>query len=250
MVTFDEIPKVLLDATTAVEDKTFWENAGFDPVGDRVGRARFAPRRRRGASTITQQLVRARLLDPELVQDPNRTVERKLKEIIQSIRLTQDFSGEKGKQEIITAYLNQNYYGNQSYGVKAAVKSYFGIDLADIDPAQAAIIAGAAQVALELRPRPQRDRALRHGRRRSALTAAKSKLVVPTTPRWSSAANDDPRPAGRRRPDADVGRAVQLGRIQRREARGGRPRQPGDHALDRPALRLGGPRRAGRQAVR
>ena len=96
----------------------------------------------RGASTITQQLVRARLLDPALVQDPHRTAERKLKEIIQSIRLTEAFQGEDGKQQIITAYLNQNYYGNQAYGVKAAVQAYFGIDLSKIDPAQAAIIAG------------------------------------------------------------------------------------------------------------
>ena len=56
--------------------------------------------------------------------------------------MTQAFPGEEGKQEIITAYLNQNYYGNQSYGVKAAVESYFGIPLDEITPAQAAIIAG------------------------------------------------------------------------------------------------------------
>ena len=96
----------------------------------------------RGASTITQQLVRNTLLDPALVQDPHRTAERKLKEIIESIRITQAFPGVEGKQQVITAYLNQNYYGNQSYGVKAAVRSYFGIDLKDITPAQAAIIAG------------------------------------------------------------------------------------------------------------
>ncbi len=96
----------------------------------------------RGASTITQQLVRERLLDPALVQDPHRTAERKLKEIIQSIRLTEAYPGVEGKQKIITAYLNQNYYGNQAYGVKAAVDSYFGIDISKIDPAQAAIIAG------------------------------------------------------------------------------------------------------------
>jgi membrane peptidoglycan carboxypeptidase len=141
IVTFDQIPKVLLDATTAVEDRTFWDNAGFDPVA--IFSAALGSLRgdSRGASTITQQLVRARLLDPALVQDPNRTVERKLKEIIQSIRLTETFQGEQGKEQIITAYLNQNYYGNQSYGVKAAVSSYFGIDLLQIDPAQAAIIA-------------------------------------------------------------------------------------------------------------
>ncbi|HEY6014956.1 MAG TPA: transglycosylase domain-containing protein, partial [Candidatus Limnocylindrales bacterium] len=62
-------------------------------------------------------------------------------EIIQSVRVTQEFQGVEGKRQIITAYLNQNYYGNQSYGVKAAAESYFGIDLSKIDPAQAAILA-------------------------------------------------------------------------------------------------------------
>ena len=142
VVTFDEIPPILLDATTAIEDKTFWDNAGFDPVA--IASAALGSLRgdARGASTITQQLVRARLLDPALVQDPNRTLERKLKEIIQSVRVTQEFQGVEGKRQIITAYLNQNYYGNQSYGVKAAAESYFGIDLSKIDPAQAAILAG------------------------------------------------------------------------------------------------------------
>ena len=142
VVTFDQIPPIMLDATTAVEDKTFWDNAGFDPVAILSAGLSSLRGDARGASTITQQLVRAQLLDPALVQDPNRTLERKLKEIIQSIRVTEAFPGEEGKQKIITAYLNQNYYGNQSYGVKAAAESYFGIDLSKIDPAQAAILAG------------------------------------------------------------------------------------------------------------
>ena len=110
-----------------------------DRVGRRSARSAAtaaAPRRSPSSSSA------ARLLDPALVQDPHRTAERKLKEIIQSIRLTKAFPGEQGKQTIITAYLNQNYYGNQSYGVKAAVDSYFGIDLSKITPSQAAIIAG------------------------------------------------------------------------------------------------------------
>ena len=91
LVSFNDIPKVLLDATTAVEDKTFWDNAGFDPVA--IVSASIASLRgdSRGASTITQQLVRNTLLDEDLVKDPNRTAERKLKEIIQSIRLTETF---------------------------------------------------------------------------------------------------------------------------------------------------------------
>ncbi len=144
VVTFEEIPPIILDATTAIEDKTFWENAGFDPVAIVAAALDSLRGNSRGASTITQQLVRARLLDPELVQDPSRTAERKLKEIIQSIRVTQAYPGDPGKREIITAYLNQNYYGNQSYGVKSAYEGYFGKPFLaeNITPAEAAIIAG------------------------------------------------------------------------------------------------------------
>jgi len=180
VVTFDEIPKVLLDATTAVEDKTFWDNAGFDPVAILSAALGSIRGDTRGASTITQQLVRARLLDPALVQDPHRTAERKLKEIIQSIRVTQYFHGEQGKQQIITAYLNQNYYGNQSYGVKAAAQSYFGVDLSQIDPAQAAILAG-------LPKSPSNYDLVRNAIERCATVVAegvdcpKSQLVVPAS---------------------------------------------------------------------
>ena len=98
-MTYEEIPPILLDATTAIEDKTFWDNAGFDPLAIISAGLDSIRGNSRGASTITQQLVRARLLPRDLVQDPNRTVERKLKEIIQSIRVTQAFAGEEGKQK-------------------------------------------------------------------------------------------------------------------------------------------------------
>jgi peptidoglycan glycosyltransferase len=142
---FDEIPPVLVDATTAIEDKTFWENAGFDPAAIVAAGIDSLRGSSRGASTITQQLVRARLLDPDLVQDPERTVERKLKEIIQSIRLTKAYPDVAGKRRIIAAYLNNNYYGNQSYGVKAAARSYFGKALKDLTPGEAAILAALPQ---------------------------------------------------------------------------------------------------------
>jgi membrane peptidoglycan carboxypeptidase len=141
VVTFEEIPPLVLDATTSIEDKTFWENAGFDPVAIIAAGLDSLRGNSRGASTITQQLVRQRLLPAELVQDPGRTAERKLKEIIQSIRVTQAFPGELGKRDIITAYLNQNYYGNQLYGIKAAADGYFGVGLDELTPAQAAILA-------------------------------------------------------------------------------------------------------------
>ena len=65
--------------------------------------------------------MRARLLPREAFADT--TYERKVREIIQSIRLTEAYPGDKGKQEIITAYLNNNFYGNSTYGVKAAAKA-------------------------------------------------------------------------------------------------------------------------------
>ncbi len=140
-VTFDQIPPVLVDATTAVEDRTFWENSGFDTIGIFAAGLDALRGQARGASTITQQLVRQRLLNAEGTAQTQRSIDRKLREVIQSIRLTRAFPGEAGKQRIMAAYLNQNYYGNESYGVKAAAKSYFGVELQDLTLAQAAILA-------------------------------------------------------------------------------------------------------------
>jgi membrane peptidoglycan carboxypeptidase len=146
VVTYDQIPSSIQDATTAVEDKNFWTNAGFDPLGIVSAALDTLNGDTRGASTITQQLVRQRLLDPALVADPNRKVERKIKEIIQSIRLTDAYPGVAGKQKILTAYLNQNFYGDNDYGILAAAQDYFGVKTLDqLTLAQAAILAGIPQ---------------------------------------------------------------------------------------------------------
>ncbi|HEY4190041.1 MAG TPA: transglycosylase domain-containing protein, partial [Candidatus Limnocylindrales bacterium] len=128
---------------TSIEDKTFWENSGFDPAGFIAAAIDTIQGRDRGGSTITQQLVRARLL-PSSAFDGS-VYERKAKEIIQSIRLTQAYPGEAGKQVIIEKYLNQNFYGNRSYGVAAAARSYWNKDLKDLTLAQMAILAGIPQ---------------------------------------------------------------------------------------------------------
>ncbi len=143
LVEFEEIPGEMLDATTAIEDKDFWVNAGFDPFGIVSAGLDTISGRPRGASTITQQLVRNRLLPAEAFADS--TYERKIREIIQSIRLTEAYPGDKGKQEIITAYLNNNFYGNSTYGVKAAAKGYFGKKLEDLTLAEHAILAAIPQ---------------------------------------------------------------------------------------------------------
>jgi membrane peptidoglycan carboxypeptidase len=143
LVKFDDIPKEMIDATTAVEDKDFWTNPGFD-IGAVVsaGLDTLAGRPR-GASTITQQLVRARLLPADAFE--GSVYDRKIREIIQSIRLTQAFPGAEGKRAIMEAYLNQNFYGNQSYGVKAAALGYFGKDLSKLTLAQFAVLAAIPQ---------------------------------------------------------------------------------------------------------
>jgi membrane peptidoglycan carboxypeptidase len=136
---FEDIPPEMIDATTAIEDKDFWTNPGFD-IGAIVSAGLDTlSGRPRGASTITQQLVRARLLDADAFE--GSVYDRKVREIIQSIRLTQAFPGEDGKKEIMEAYLNQNFYGNQSYGVKAAALGYFGKDLSELSLAQYAVLA-------------------------------------------------------------------------------------------------------------
>ena len=141
VLNFSEIPDVVLDTTTSTEDKTFWTNTGFDPAAVLAALRDAISGRPRGASTITQQLVRQKLLPPT-----TSTLDRKIKEIIQSVRLTQEFPGVEGKQAIITAYLNLNFYGNQSYGIAAAAQGYFSVtDLSKLTIAQAAILAAILQ---------------------------------------------------------------------------------------------------------
>ncbi|MFM2106632.1 MAG: hypothetical protein RL338_1664 [Chloroflexota bacterium] len=144
LIPFAAIPPVLIDATTSIEDKTFWTNSGFDPLAFARATLETLTGNERGASTITQQLVRARLLPPSAFAGSK--YERKIKEIIQSIRLTQEYPGEDGKKAILEAYMNQNFFGNQSYGIAAAAKSYFGIvDLDELTLAQAAVLAAIPQ---------------------------------------------------------------------------------------------------------
>ncbi len=140
---FSDIPNTVLDATTSAEDKTFWNNTGFDPAAILSSLRDAVSGHPRGASTITQQLVRT---VPGILPPSTSTVDRKIKEIIQSVKLTQEYPGDSGKEAIITAYLNINYFGNQSYGIAAAATDYFGItDLSKLTIAQAVILAAVLQ---------------------------------------------------------------------------------------------------------
>ena len=140
-LTLDEIPRACLEATISTEDATFYTNPGFDTRA--MLRALIANLRQgsivSGASTITQQLTRNLLFSP--VERTEISYTRKLREIILAWRLTQIYT----KDEILTLYLNETYYGNLAYGLEAAANIYFGKHAAELDLAECALLAGLPQ---------------------------------------------------------------------------------------------------------
>ncbi len=156
VVGFESIPPLVLDATTATEDDTFWDNPGFDLEATLNAFLTEAAGGggRGGGSTITQQLVRARLLPEEIITADN-TQEglylRKAKELLQSYKLTQAFPGEAGKKDIIAAYLNEISYG-AAQGIAAAAEIYLGKDLDELTVSEAAMLAAIPQSPAVLYP--------------------------------------------------------------------------------------------------
>ncbi|HEV8535789.1 MAG TPA: transglycosylase domain-containing protein [Candidatus Limnocylindria bacterium] len=145
LISIDAVPKRMQDATIAIEDKTFWSNPGIDVGGIvRAFQANAASGRiTQGGSTITQQLIKTRLLG----DDPTFT--RKIKEAILAMEATRTFS----KKQILEMYFNQIYYGNQAYGLKAAAATYFGVfDLNKLTLGQMALLAGLPQAPSDYDP--------------------------------------------------------------------------------------------------
>jgi penicillin-binding protein 1C len=136
-----EIPLALQQATIATEDASFYANPGVDVVGilravwiNLSGGEVLA-----GGSTITQQVARNMLLDPQ--ERAERTLTRKLRESILAWRLSRAYT----KDEILALYLNQTYYGHLAYGVEAAARTFFGKSVRDLDLAESALLAGLPQ---------------------------------------------------------------------------------------------------------
>ena len=133
-VPFATIPKTLVDAVVATEDRRFFDHVGIDVWG--LARAAVvnltAGRVVQGGSTITQQLAKNVFLSPE------RSLRRKLLEAMMALWLEAKYS----KAEILGLYLNRVYLGAGSYGVDAAARRYFGVSVDKISLTQSAIIAG------------------------------------------------------------------------------------------------------------
>ena len=156
----NEVPQILINAVIATEDKTFWKNPGIDVGG--VSRAFVenltSGKISQGGSTITQQLVKNRILGNR------RDLQRKAKELILAFRLNEKYS----KREILKQYLNTVYFGQGSYGVKATARRFFltldpsaplgvrGKVLSELTVGEAALLAGVIR-------NPEGDNPFVHG---------------------------------------------------------------------------------------
>ena len=134
-VSIQAVPERVRDAVLAAEDRSFYSNPGFDPIG--IARAAWSQVRGGdgGGSTITQQYVKNTLVGDE------RSLWRKYKELIVSVKVSQEHT----KDQILGDYLNAIYFGRGAYGIQAASQAYFGKNVQDLTVAEGAVLAGVIQ---------------------------------------------------------------------------------------------------------
>ena len=142
----------LVRAVVAIEDQRFYEHSGVDIVrvaGAALNNLREG-RRAQGGSTLTQQLARQSFLTLD------KTIRRKVKEIIVAARLEREFT----KDQILELYLNKVYFGDGLYGAEAASLGYFGKHANELDVAESALLAGLVKSPSTYAPTVSRDRAI------------------------------------------------------------------------------------------
>lgn len=134
-VDLDQVPVYVQNAVLAAEDRSFRSNPGFDVMG--IGRAAWNQLTggTGGGSTITQQYVKV------ATGEDDYSLLRKYREVITAAKMTKQNS----KEQILQDYLNMIYFGRGAYGIQAASQAYFGKDVQDLTPSEAAILAGAIQ---------------------------------------------------------------------------------------------------------
>ena len=149
----EEIPDIVKQAFISAEDKNFYEHQGFDAMGmvsAFVDAVESRGENVRGASTITQQVMKNFLLDG------SRSVERKIKEIILAVRI----EGAMPKERILELYLNEIFLGQNSFGVTAAALTYFNKPLPDLSAGEAAYLASLPKSPSNRHPVRDRDAAV------------------------------------------------------------------------------------------
>ncbi len=181
-----EVTPDLINAIIAIEDRKFYQHWGVDPFGlvrAAMNNLRSRGRRLQGGSTITQQLAWNLFLTHE------QTLSRKLKELVMTLRLERSFS----KDEILELYMNEIYFGDV-YGVETASRYFFGKSAADLDLAEAAVLAGIPKHPARYSPVRHPDNAT--GRRNVVLAAMLSTGKI-TRGRYEAAVAETLRVTGR-----------------------------------------------------
>ena len=160
-VSLKTLPSYVIQSTVAIEDKDFYKHNGVALVSGvlRAIKETILNKSLQGGSTITQQLDKSALLTPE------RTITRKIKEIILALWTEKLYS----KDQILEMYLNQVPYGGSSYGIEEASKTYFGKSAAELTLEEAALLAGLPQAPSIYSPYTNPEAALR--RRNEVLEA-------------------------------------------------------------------------------
>jgi penicillin-binding protein 1C len=142
VIALEDVPQHCINAVIATEDANFYSHPGVDIAG--IARALWINLQGgevlAGGSTITQQVARTLLFDPQ--QRAERSLRRKLREMILAVRLQNAYS----KEHILALYFNQSYFGNLAYGIEAAARTYFGKSAPELSLAECSLLAGLVQL--------------------------------------------------------------------------------------------------------
>ncbi len=155
-------------AVIAIEDRRFHKHFGIDPVGLARAMVHNAVQLRwvQGGSTLTQQLAK------NLFLKPDRTIERKLQEVLLALWLEHEYT----KDQILEMYLNRVYFGSGSYGAQAAARRYFGKPARDLALSEAALMAGLLKAPSRLSP--ARDHKAAEERAQIVLAAMREENMI------------------------------------------------------------------------
>ena len=179
-VSTEQISQHMKDAIVAIEDHRFYEHDGVDIQGTVRAMATnvLAGGVEQGASTINQQYVKNYLLfiDAENEAEQAAAVEQSIPRKLREMRMASDLDRNLSKDDILTRYLNLVPFGNRSFGIEAAARTYFGISAAELNVPQSALLAGMVQSSEYLNPYTNPDGATQ--RRDTVLRAMANQGVI------------------------------------------------------------------------
>ena len=175
-----ELPEHISNAVIAIEDRRFKDHNGFDVLG--ITRALFknifAGEITGGGSTITQQLAKNALLSPE------QTIRRKIEELFLAVEIEKYYS----KDEILSMYVNQVYFGSSAWGIDHASMKYYNKNISEVSISEAALLAGLLQSPSALDPYKHYEKAIN---RRNVVLSSMNELEMISQEQYDGALNEN-----------------------------------------------------------